>query len=112
MAEPVGVYRVRMAGAPPATPLLALRDKPSIAVLPFQNMSGDPAQDYFSDGIVEDIIHRPVALPEPGCHRAQFDLYLQRPHRRRDTDRARAVGGLRPRGSVRKGGDRLRITHG
>jgi adenylate cyclase len=35
---------------------LPLPDKPSIAVLPFQNMSGDPEQDYFSDGMVEDII--------------------------------------------------------
>jgi TolB-like protein/Tfp pilus assembly protein PilF len=35
---------------------LALPDKPSIAVLPFQNMSGDPQQDYFADGVVEDII--------------------------------------------------------
>ncbi len=35
---------------------LALPDKPSIAVLPFQNMSGDPEQDYFADGVVEDII--------------------------------------------------------
>jgi adenylate cyclase len=38
------------------TPHLALPDKPSIAVLPFQNMSGDPEQEYFADGIVEDII--------------------------------------------------------
>lgn len=37
-------------------PALALPDKPSIAVLPFQNMSGDPEQDYFADGMVEDII--------------------------------------------------------
>jgi TolB-like protein len=35
---------------------LALPDKPSIAVLPFQNMSGDPEQDYFADGMVEEII--------------------------------------------------------
>src|SRR5690606_11370683 len=35
---------------------LALPDKPSIAVLPFANMSGDPEQDYFADGMVEDVI--------------------------------------------------------
>jgi adenylate cyclase len=40
-------------GSPPA---LALPDKPSIAVLPFQNMSGDPEQEYFADGMVEEII--------------------------------------------------------
>jgi TolB-like protein len=39
-----------------AAPILALPDKPSIAVLPFQNMSGDPEQEYFTDGMVEDII--------------------------------------------------------
>jgi adenylate cyclase len=37
-------------------PALALPDKPSIAVLPFANMSGDPEQDYFADGMVEEII--------------------------------------------------------
>jgi TolB-like protein/class 3 adenylate cyclase len=40
----------------PAKPDLALPDKPSLAVLPFQNMSGDPEQEYFADGIVEEII--------------------------------------------------------
>ena len=40
----------------PSAPVLSLPDKPSIAVLPFQNLSGDPEQDYFADGIVEDII--------------------------------------------------------
>lgn len=39
-----------------ARPALALADKPSIAVLPFTNMSGDPEQEYFADGMVEDII--------------------------------------------------------
>jgi adenylate cyclase len=38
------------------TPSLCLPDKASIAVLPFQNMSGDPEQDYFADGMVEEII--------------------------------------------------------
>ena len=42
--------------APPEPARLALPDKPSIAVLPFQNMSGDPEQEYFADGMVEDII--------------------------------------------------------
>lgn len=37
-------------------PILSLPDSPSIAVLPFRNLSGDPAQDYFADGVVEDII--------------------------------------------------------
>lgn len=46
-----------LAAANPQTPLpLALPDKPSVAVLPFSNLSGDPEQDYFADGMVEDII--------------------------------------------------------
>jgi TolB-like protein len=64
IAEPMRVWRVRLGdGVSPAVeatlPLnqpLALPDKPSIAVLPFQNMSGDPEQDYFADGVVEEII--------------------------------------------------------
>jgi TolB-like protein/Flp pilus assembly protein TadD len=58
ISEPVRVYRVRPSTAAAATtrPSLPLPDKPSIAVLPFQNMSGDPEQDYFADGIVEEII--------------------------------------------------------
>ena len=55
--RPVRVYRVRLeTAAQIPSPALTLPDKPSIAVLPFQNMSGDPEQEYFADGVVEDII--------------------------------------------------------
>jgi adenylate cyclase len=51
----VHVYRIPIAAhAPPKAPL-PLPDKPSIAVLPFANMSGDPEQEYFVDGMVEEI---------------------------------------------------------
>jgi TolB-like protein/class 3 adenylate cyclase/cytochrome c-type biogenesis protein CcmH/NrfG len=66
IAEPIRVWRAKLGSntrttAPMAAPAgtsppLALPDKPSIAVLPFQNMSGDPEQEYFADGISEDII--------------------------------------------------------
>jgi TolB-like protein len=60
IARPLRVYRVRdLAAKSPLTPApaaLALPDKPSTAVLPFANMSGDPEQEYFADGMVEEII--------------------------------------------------------
>src|SRR4029077_18887200 len=57
IAQPVRVYGIRPGGAAAAPrPALSLPDRPSIAVLPFQNMSGDAEQDYFVDGMVEDII--------------------------------------------------------
>jgi adenylate cyclase len=48
---------------PPPTPALTLPDKPSIAVLPFTNMSGDREQEYFSDGITDDLITDLSRLP-------------------------------------------------
>jgi class 3 adenylate cyclase/TolB-like protein len=64
IARPLHVYRVcknpsaqpTVEPSPPAGSALALPDKPSIAVLPFTNMSGDPEQEYFADGMVEEII--------------------------------------------------------
>ncbi len=66
IARPIRVYRIRLdaeakappteaPGAVPKSPL-PLPDKPSIAVMPFANMSGDPEQEYFADGMVEEII--------------------------------------------------------
>ncbi len=57
ITEPVRVLVVRQdRSSPVEKPALALPEKPSIAVLPFQNMSGDVDQEYFADGIVEEII--------------------------------------------------------
>ena len=57
IARTVRVYRVRLAGAAGTKrPALVLPDKPSIAVLPFRDLSRDPEQEYFADGIVEEII--------------------------------------------------------
>jgi adenylate cyclase len=60
IARPVHAYRIRPAEKPAAPAVapaaLALPDKPSVAVLPFTNMSSDPEQEFFSDGIAEDII--------------------------------------------------------
>src|SRR5712675_313062 len=59
IARPVHAYRARFVDVPTSrtsASILPLPDKPSIAVLPFTNMSGDPEQDYFADGMVDDII--------------------------------------------------------
>src|SRR5215471_11049657 len=57
IAQAIRAYRVHAgASAPLPVAALPLPDKPSIAVLPFQNMSGDPEQEYFADGMVEEII--------------------------------------------------------
>jgi TolB-like protein/class 3 adenylate cyclase/Tfp pilus assembly protein PilF len=90
--------------------VLALPDKPSIAVLPFQNMSGDADQDYFADGMVEDII--------TGLSRINWLFVIARNSSFAYKGKApdiRQVGrelGVRYvlEGSVRKGGNRLRIT--
>ena len=66
IARPVRAYRIS-AGPEPASaqtrPKLAFPEKPSLAVLPFQNMSGDPEQEYFADGMVEEITTALSRLP-------------------------------------------------
>ncbi|CAN5393134.1 winged helix-turn-helix domain-containing tetratricopeptide repeat protein [soil metagenome] len=93
-----------------AMPALALPDRPSIAVLPFLNLGGDPEQDYFADGVVEDII---LALS-----RIRWLFVIARnssfTYKGRAVD-VRQVGrelGVRYvlEGSVRRAGTRLRIT--
>jgi adenylate cyclase len=118
IARPLRVYRVRLAGAErtPATSALgtmlslALPDKPSIAVLPFQNMSGDPEQEYFADGMVEEIT---TALS-----RIRWFFVIARnstfTYKGRAVD-VKQVGrelGVRYvlEGSVRRSGNRIRVT--
>jgi adenylate cyclase len=56
ISQPVRAYRLQPSSSATETAALALPEKPSIAVLPFQNMSGDPEQEYFADGMVDEII--------------------------------------------------------
>jgi TolB-like protein/class 3 adenylate cyclase len=114
IARPLRVYRVGWAPASSqpisASATLPLPDKPSIAVLPFANMSGDPEQEYFADGMVEEII---TALS-----RIRWLFVIARnssfTYKGQAAD-VKQVGrelGVRYvlEGSVRKGGNRIRIT--
>ena len=79
LARPVRVYALAGATPPKVEPkALPLPDKPSIAVLPFTNMSGDPEQEYFADGIVEDIIAALSRVQLILRDRAKLQLHLQR----------------------------------
>jgi adenylate cyclase len=94
----------------PAEPPLALPDKPSIAVLPFQNMSGDPEQDYFADGMVEDIITALSRIPSLFViARSSSFTYRGRAVDIRQVGRDLGVRYVME-GSVRKVGKRVRIT--
>ncbi|MBI3498962.1 MAG: hypothetical protein HY058_16835, partial [Proteobacteria bacterium] len=112
----VRVYRVRVRAVEEAhagmseRPALPLPDKPSIAVLPFQNLSGDPEQEYFCDGMVEEII--------TGLSRIRWLFVIARnssfTYKGKPVD-VKQVGrdlGVRYvlEGSVRKAGQRVRIT--
>src|SRR6266853_508485 len=120
IAEPMRAWRVRLTGQAPSAVKSSLAmsqpqvlpppDKPSIAVLPFQNMSGDPEQEYFADGMAEDII---TAL-------SRFKALFVIARNSSFTYKGRAVDvkqvgrelGVRYvlEGSVRKAANRVRIT--
>jgi adenylate cyclase len=89
---------------------LELPSKPSIAVLPFQNMSGDPEQEFFADGMSEDIITALSRLPNlVVIARNSTFVYKGRAIDVRQVGRDLAVSHVLE-GSIRKSGDRLRIT--
>jgi adenylate cyclase len=88
----------------------ALPDKPSIAVLPFDNMSGDPEQDYFADGMVEEIITALSRLDQLFViSRNSSFIYKGRSVDVRQVSRELGVRYVLE-GSVRKAGNRIRIT--
>jgi adenylate cyclase len=109
--RPVRIYRVLSnAAAGSSRPALPLPGKPSIAVLPFQNMSGDPEQEYFADGVVEEII---TALSR---FRQLFVIARNSTFTYKgqaaDVKQVSRELGVRYvlEGSVRKGGNRVRVT--
>jgi adenylate cyclase len=100
---------LRKAGLP-ETPPLPLPDKPSIAVLPFVNMSGDPEQEYFSDGISEEIINA-LSKSSKLFVIARESSFSYKGKQAKVPQIARELGvRYILEGSVRKSEDRLRIT--
>ena len=109
IAQPVRVYAVQLDGAP-ERPALALPDKPSIAVLPFQNMSGDPEQEYFADGVTEDIITELSRFSQLFViARNSSFVYKNKPIDLRQVGHELGVRYVLE-GSIRRSGDRVRIT--
>ena len=122
IARPIGVHRLSIAESTPPAPATfkstaaaaktepSTANRPSIAVLPFANMSGDPEQEYFTDGISEEII--------TGLSKLHWFFVIARnssfAYKGKAVDVKRAARELGVRyvleGSVRKGGNRVRIT--
>jgi adenylate cyclase len=114
IARPVRVYRVALTAGPqdgsrPAQ-ALPLPDKPSLVVLPFQNMSGDPEQEYFADGMVEDITTAISRFPwlDVIARNSAF-TYKGKAIDVKQVGRDLGVRYVLE-GSVRRSGDRVRIT--
>ena len=111
--KPVRVYQIRTekgASDVAKTREFTLPDKPSIAVLPFTNMSGDPEQEYFSDGITEEIITWLSKIPRlfVTARHSSF-VFKNKAVSIRDIGQQLGVGYVLE-GSVRKSGDRIRVT--
>jgi adenylate cyclase len=113
IARPVHVYRVRpeTAGPTHASGLtLALPDKPSVAVLPFTNMSADPEQEFLADGIAEDVITALSRYPSLFViARNSSFTYKGRPADVKTVGRELGVRYILE-GSLRKSGNRIRAT--
>jgi adenylate cyclase len=111
--KPVRVYRVRMEPVTTQTGSvkhLELPDKPSIAVLPFDNLSGDPDQEYFSDGITEEVITALSKIPKLFViARHSTFAYKGKPVRVQQVAEEVGVQYVLE-GSVRKSEERVRIT--
>src|SRR5216684_441499 len=115
IARPVHVYRIidpsqRPATRKPEVPALALPDKPSVAVLPFTNMSGDPEQEFVSDGVAEDVI---TALSHyPSLFVIARNSSFTYKGRAVDVKKVGSEIGESYvlEGSVRKAGNRIRVT--
>ncbi len=112
IARPLRVFRVRVDDKPAdeLTAARAVLARPAIAVLPFQNMSGDPEQEYFADGITEEIITALARFREfPVIARNSAFVF-----KGRAVDVMKAAKELGARyvleGSVRKAGGRVRVT--
>src|SRR5438105_6288015 len=111
IAKPIRVYNVALENAPNQSPgSMMEEERPSIAVLPFTNMSGDTEQEYFSDGITEDIItdlSKISGLFVVARHTAF--TYKNKPVKVEQVGRELGVAFVLE-GSVRKAGARVRVT--
>ncbi len=118
IARPIRIFRVRLEenataaprGAKDAALATASSRKPSIAVLPLANMSGDPDQEFFADGLTEDIITELSRFHDLlVISRNSTFVYKGKPVKVRDVGREFGVDYVLE-GSVRKAGDRIRVT--
>jgi adenylate cyclase len=112
IARPVRAYRAVLASSAtaPGTPAAPPPERPSLAVLPFDNLSGDPTQAYFSDGVTEDLITELSRFRDLVvlARHSSFALRGQ-PHDAVEIGRRLGVRYLLE-GSVRRAGDRVRVT--